>query len=251
MDAEKNLNIIEQLMVNERKNKAWASIASVLFVITACGFILFAYRWNNQKNRFQNRIQRQTDSLAQINNTLERELKFSAEKDSIIASLSSRNPSVARALQAILPENAPTDDGMEDADTRSNAIPIHEDEAAMAPPEVLIEEYPTGAGTAASPAPDQKDLYKIYIQYEAAQLPIAQKAREVLREARFARVPPMEKMNIKFPSEVRYFNRKDSNQAIWIQAILNKEGSPMLISFHEIKSVRPHVIELWFGSKND
>jgi hypothetical protein len=61
----------------------------------------------------------------------------------------------------------------------------------------------------------------------------------------------MEKMNIKFPSEVRYFSRKDSNQAIWIQAILKKEGIPMRISFHEIKSVRPHLIELWFGSKND
>jgi hypothetical protein len=251
MDTENNLNIIEQLMANERKNRAWASMASVLFVITACGFILFAYRWNNQKNRFQNRIQRQTDSLAQINNTLERELKFSAEKDSIIASLGSRNPSVARALQAILPENVPAEDGMEDADTRSTAMPIHEDDAAMAPPEVLIEEYPTGAGTAASPAPDQKDLYKIYIQYEEAQLHIAQKAREVLREARFARIPPMEKMNMQFPSEVRYFSRKDSNQAIWIQAILKKEGIPMRISFHEIKSVRPHLIELWFGSKND
>jgi hypothetical protein len=251
MDTENNLNIIEQLMANERKNRAWASMASVLFVITACGFILFAYRWNNQKNRFQNRIQRQTDSLAQINNTLERELKFSAEKDSIIASLGSRNPSVARALQAILPENVPAEDGMEDADTRSTDMPIHEDDAAMAPPEVLIEEYPTGAGTAASPAPDQKDLYKIYIQYEEAQLHIAQKAREVLRKEHFARVPPMEKMNIKFPSEVRYFSRKDSNQAIWIQAILKKEGIPMRISFHEIKSVRPHLIELWFGSKND
>ena len=57
MDTEKNLNIIEQLMANERKNKAWATMASVLFVITACGFILFAYRWNNQKNRFQKLFQ--------------------------------------------------------------------------------------------------------------------------------------------------------------------------------------------------
>ncbi|QLH45978.1 MAG: hypothetical protein HWD58_10345 [Bacteroidota bacterium] len=74
----------------------------MLFILMACGFILFAWLWNQEKEGYQNEIEKQANLLKQVNSTREREIQLYREKDSTLAEWMKNNPRVSGQLPAAL-----------------------------------------------------------------------------------------------------------------------------------------------------
>lgn len=246
MDVHQNINLIDQLMANEQKNKRWAILATMLFILMACGFILFAWLWNQEKEGYQNEIEKQANLLKQVNSTRKREIQLYQEKDSILAEWMKNNPRVSSQLPATLvpeTESAEKDLPMDVAESKNTSI-------APAPaPAPLVEapDYPTGAGSAASPPPEKEKPYRIFIQYMPEQQKLAGQIREKLSATRIGKVPPAEKMEFSFATEIRYFSESDRAQAEWVAKVIGETGPQLPVRFVSLSGVRPRLIEIWIG----
>lgn len=246
MDVHQNINLIDQLMVNEQKNKRWAILATILFLVMACGFIFFAWLWKQQKEALQKQIVEQANSLKQLNRTREREMNIYREKDSTLAEWMKNNPRVSRQLPADLVVETETyeeNSKMDVAESRNATIA-----PAPAPaPVVEAPDYPTGAGSAASPPPETEKPYRIFIQYMPEQQQVARQIREKLSTTRIGKVPPAEKMEFDFASEIRYFSETDRAQAEWVAKVIAESGPKLPVRFVSLSAVRPRLIEIWIG----
>lgn len=246
MDAHQNINLIDQLMANEQKNKRWAVLATILFIVMACGFIFFAWLWNQEKEAYQKQIEEQANLLKQVNSTREREMQLYREKDSTLAEWMKNNPRVSRQLPADLVVETETVEDiskMDVAESRNTSIA-----PAPAPaPIVEAPDYPTGAGSAASPPPETEKPYRIFIQYMPEQQQLAGQIREKLSATRIGKVPPAEKMEFSFATEIRYFSESDRAQAEWVAKVIAESGPKLPVRFVSLSAVRPRLIEIWIG----
>ncbi|MBL7764823.1 MAG: hypothetical protein JNJ58_01925 [Chitinophagaceae bacterium] len=246
---ENNITIIDELMANDRKNKAWAMLSTILFAVMAVLFVVFAYRHQQEKNRLLEVEVNKTDSINMLVVSLERTAAQLLEKDSIIRSFIPDNSRIAEKINAydqqqsvFIPETE-----MDRAHTRDlSGSDEHSDDAAMAAPAPVA--MAPSAADEIPPAPDPS-YYTVYIQCEDSRLKQAEQASKILSDQDI-KVPKWEKMKFSFGSEIRYFHAEDRAKSESIANILRSNGIQVRVVQVQNQTVRKKQLELWLGSKS-